>query len=99
MTFKMLKNAFKNLQQYDDNSSHWIDYIVSRFNIIGPNDQETISLMEEFLVEYPLYKDDIRYTTLYNILTVGQGNISASVNMNQAGMNFYNEKNYFDVSL
>lgn len=88
-----LKNAFKNLQQYD-NSSHWIDYIISRFNIIGPNDKETISLMEEFLDEYPVYKDDPRYNSLFNILNIGQRNISASVNMNQAGMNFYNEKNY-----
>ena len=70
-----------------------IDYLVSRFNI-GANDSENITLLDEFVDYFPSYSDDKRYISLKSLLTIGESNITASVFMNQAGNNFYNEQNY-----
>tara|TARA_B100001093_G_scaffold249770_1_gene239174 strand:- start:5557 stop:6567 length:1011 start_codon:yes stop_codon:yes gene_type:complete len=88
-----LRSAFNILQTYN-NANHWIDYAVSRYNIVGSNDKESVSVMEELLEKYPIYINDPKYESLLSILKVGNGNIGASVRMNQAGMNFYNEQLY-----
>ena len=88
-----LRNAFNILRTYPY-QDHWIDYAVSRYNIVGPNDKESLSAMEELLEKFPRYINDPKYKSLLSILKVGDGNVSASVNMNQAGMNFYNEQLY-----
>lgn len=88
-----LRESFKILK--DRNSpDHWIDYLVSRFNIVGANDSENINLLDEFIDYFPSYSDDKRYISLKSLLTIGESNITASVFMNQAGNNFYNEQNY-----
>ena len=88
-----LRSAFNILQSYN-NPNHWIDYSISRYNIVGPNDKESISVMEELLEKFPIYINDPKYKSLLSILKIGDNNIAASVRMNQAGMNFYNEQLY-----
>jgi len=88
-----LRNAFNIINKYD-NPNHWIDYAISRYNIAGPSDKESINVLEELLEKFPIFADDPKYTSLLSIIKIGDSNISASVMMNQAGMNFYNEKLY-----
>ena len=88
-----LRNAFNQIKHYN-NPNHWVDYATSRFNIVGPNDGESLSIMKDFIDVYPIYKDEKKFTILLNMLKIGQTNISISININDAGNNFYNEKNY-----
>ena len=65
-----LRESFKILK--DRNSpDHWIDYLVSRFNIVGANDSENITLLDEFVDYFPSYSDDKRYISLKSLLTIG----------------------------
>ena len=38
----MLLIFYQNLAVKYDNPNHWIDYAISRYNLVGPNDKETI---------------------------------------------------------
>ena len=89
-----LRSAFNQLRNYND-PNHWIDYAISRYNIVGPGDDESLSIMKnEFIDLYPIYKDDQKYKTLLTMLQIGEANISTSVIFSEAGYNFFNEQNY-----
>lgn len=90
-----LRDSFKKIK--NSNSSHWIDYINSRYFIVGPKDSEILNLLNEFSDRFPQYINDKRYIVLKNIITSGELNVNIAANLVEQGNLNYDSKNYKDA--
>ena len=51
-----LKNSFKLLKELDFYTpDHWLGYMDSRYQIVGPQDKELLNLIPEFENQFPKY--------------------------------------------
>ena len=79
-----LKESFELLMELEpDNSSHWLGYIDSRYQIVGPQDPEIIDLIYRFENQFPNFNkrviDGFRVVSKSNLQDLSLGSAFANL--------------------
>jgi tetratricopeptide (TPR) repeat protein len=89
-----LSNAFTKLKEYD-NESHWIEYMMNRFDIVGPNDEHILETLKEYKTKFNIENDNPT-KILESIFKVGTKNLVISVSLSLKADSLFQEKKYIE---
>ena len=87
-----LLQAFNILKKYDNNN-HWKEYLLKRYEIVGPQDNQIIELLEEYKNRFG-YENDKPTKVLESILVSGSKNVVISVAFSLKADTLFKEKDY-----
>tara|TARA_X000000950_G_C13854328_1_gene635935 strand:+ start:470 stop:1492 length:1023 start_codon:yes stop_codon:yes gene_type:complete len=86
-----LDNAF-NMIKEKGKPDHWYEYIVSRYEIVGKNDQKLLDLIKEFKTLFPREEDKIN--DISKFITIGGQEYATSYLIAEEAAQEFQNKNY-----
>jgi len=87
-----LLNAFNKLKKYD-NDNHWKEYMLKRYEIVGPGDKDVLETFDQYKSRFNLDNDES--TNIFeSILKVGDKNVVVSVAISLKADTLFQEKKY-----
>ena len=89
-----LRRSFDIIKEFD-NSSHWKEYFMRRYEIVGANDNEIMELIKDYRVKFNLENDQAT-DVMESVLTSGSQNVVISVELSLKGDELFAEEKYLE---
>lgn len=89
-----LRRAFEMIKEFN-NTNHWKEYFLRKYDIVGANDDEIIQLLEDYRIKFNLENDQLT-NVFESILKSGSSNVVLSVELSLKGDELFNEKKYLE---
>ena len=91
-----LEAAFNKINKFQ-NPSHWTNYFYDRFAIVGPGDNQILTLLKAYREKFNKQKD-LGTDILEKVLLQGEEKVTMSVDVSIEAENLFNEKKYIDAA-
>ena len=91
-----LKNAFNRIKQYK-NTSHWLNYIFERFDIVGAGDKQILSLIKEYRQKFSL-QNHPPTDILEKVMLQGGAKVQQSVEVSFGAEKLFEEMRYEEAA-
>ena len=89
-----LRRSFDIIKEFD-NLSHWKEYFMRRYEIVGSNDNEIMQLLKDYRVKFNLENDQAT-DVMESVLTSGSKNVVISVELSLKGDELFAEEKYLE---
>jgi len=91
-----LKKAFNRIKQYQ-NTSHWLNYMYERYDIVGAGDKDILSLIKEYRQKFSL-QNDPPTDVFEKVMLKGGTKVVESVNVSLNAEKLFEEKRYEEAA-
>lgn len=91
-----LKKAFNRIKQYP-NTSHWLNYMYERYDIVGAGDKDILSLIKEYRQKFSL-QNDPPTDVFEKVMLQGGTKVVESVNVSLNAEKLFEEKRYEEAA-
>lgn len=88
-----LENAFEMIKEFN-NTEHWYEYFITRYQIAGKNDFKVLSRIEEFKERFPNQEDPGRILDMQKFVTIGGLDYTESYLIADQAQSEFANKNY-----
>ena len=92
-----LRNAFNKIREIDGNPSHWKEYFLRRYEIVGSNDKEINDLFKDYRSKFDL-EFDKETDVLESLLKSRSEKVFLSVQLSEKGDELFEQKEYLDAA-
>ena len=91
-----LEKAFNRIKRFN-NPSHWVNYFYERFELVGPGDNQILTLIEEYRKKFNLQKD-VGTDVLEKFMLQGGNKVIKSVEASLEATRLFGEKKYLEAA-